>query len=497
MSRARVHPRSIRAGNRVLLVTGGIAALLPLGACLAAPAARGPAPAALDRAIASGDAQEEGSAAEERSAAAAEEGEDEGYGAEAAAESDSPAVHGFLAARSRSRWTEDADDHDVYAVAGVDAASSGADPWRFHVLGRGSWDVDGERGEQPFPDIEDTYGSSLNGRLYEAHADIPAGERLDLLRAGRQIIHETPTTAYFDGARVETAPAGPTAAVLGVYGGLPVHLYESSSTGDVIAGAYARLRPWMRGQLRLDWMHLEDETRLGEHQNDLFALGLRHRFGRNLRLEGEYSRLEDEDRDVAVRGLWFLPEEQFSIRASHYRLLEPQTDLVNEINPFYNALAAREPYDQSQIQVSKGFGERLEVAGGFDTRRVDDENDIGRFNRDFDRFYVTAILLETLPADTILSLTGEVWDSEGQDIETWGIDLENELDETLRASLGSYYSLYKYYLDSDSERENVRTYYAEVRKKVTAATALSARYEYEDEELDEYHTLRVGMTWRF
>ena len=501
MSRARVHRHPTEVRKRVFLVTAEMAVLLPLSACLAAGLGEERV-VEFRGALADPHVAPTGVDAGPHSATFATTLPDEDETAEdetdAASSLEHPAsLSGYVMGRSRSRWNDDVDDHDIYGVAGVDITTSGEDPFKIHLVGRGAWDTDGESGGSTYFGVDDTYDSRLTGRLYQAHVDAPLGDGFELARLGRQTMYETPATAYFDGVRLESAGWGPAKFAVGVYGGVPVHQFESSSGGDVIGGVYTTFRPWEQGRVRIEWMHLEDETRLGEHENDLLSIGLRHRVGHNLRLEGNYSRLEDENRDMALKGLWTLPEQQLTVRASHYRLLEPEMDLANELNPFFNSLITSQPFDQNQLQISKGFGEWIEIAGGFDVRRVDDEGDIGRYNRDFDRYYVSAILLELLPLDTTLTVTAESWDSPDSDIETWGVDLDSELDEGLRASLGSYYTLFKYFLDLDSERENVRTYYAEIRKAMSDSTDLSARYEYEDEELGEYHTLRVGVTWRF
>ncbi len=413
------------------------------------------------------------------------------------AEEEGASIHGSVASTVRSRWGSDAEDHDLHAVASVDIETPGPDPFKIHVLGRGSWDFDGRSDDWVFHSVDDTFDDRVTGRLYHAYVDAPLHDDLALARLGRQDMYETPVFAHFDGARVETKGWGALGLVLGLYGGVPVHLFEGSSTGDALGGAYAAFTPWEGGRLRFDWMHLEDETRLGDHNNDLLALGVHHLVNRNLRFEGSYSFLEEESRDVRVGALWTLPEQQLTLRASYYSLFESQAALANEVNPFFNTLITTHPYDQGQLQFSKGVGEHVMLFGGLDLRRIQDEGDIGRYNRDFDRYYLTVSLPETLPEETTLSLTGEVWDSPDNEISTWGIDLQKEFHEKYEAALGSNFALFKYELDLDLERENVRTYYAQVRRRFSKSTDARLRYEFEDEEFDEYHTLRVDLTWRF
>ena len=65
------------------------------------------------------------------------------------------------------------------------------------------------------------------------------------------------------------------------------------------------------------------------------------------------------------------------------------------------------------------------------------------------------------------------------------------------ASLGSYYSLFKYDLFSIEERDDVRTYYLALRWKRSSASAFDLRYEYEDSEFGDFQTLRLGARWSF
>jgi len=406
-------------------------------------------------------------------------------------------VSGFLSTRYKSRWTGEDEDQDLYGVLGVDLETAGSNPWGVHVLARGAWDMDGETRAEPFLDVEDSYHDSMTGRLYHAYVDAPV-EQLEIARAGRQMIYDTPVTAYFDGARLETTEMTGLGWQLGGYAGASSRLFESSASGDFTGGAYTSLRPWRGGKVRFDYMHLEDDTQLGTHQDDLLALGVRHHLGETLQLEGDYSWLEGSSRDMTLRGSWFDLGHGLTARASYYELFQQQGDLSLELNPFYNILRTYFPYRQTRLELTKTLGEWLDCYLGADLRRVDDETDIGQFNRDFDRYHASLVLIDLLPLDSSLSFRGEMWDSPSNDISTWGVDLDSELGGGLRSALGSYYSLYKYYNDIDLEREDVRTYYVELRKPLfDDATDCSVRYEYENSEYDIYHTLRVGMTWRF
>jgi len=421
------------------------------------------------------------------------------YDEASAASQSATTMDGYLNFRTRSRWAVDheQDDHDLYGVVSTDILTAGPKGWGIHVLLRGSIGLDSQPPGSIFYGVQDTYKNQFDGRIYHAYVDAPLQEAFRLTRFGRTIIYDTPATAYFDGLQLETNPVGPTDISFGAYGGSSVHLFESWPSDEWMGGLYASLRPWKGGNFRVDWMRLKDDARFGEGDNDLVSLGLIHRLNDNLRLEGDYSVLDGKGNDARVKGFWTWPRQDMTVRLTYYELLRAQNNLAYELNPYFNTLNTYYPYRQSQLVVSKAFGEVFDLYGGLDVRRVDDEANIGRYNRDFDRYYLTAALPEQLPLDTTMSLTGEVWDSPGNDIQTWGLDLTSRFNADTKASIGSYYSLYKYYMDIATERENVRTFYAELRKSVSDSTNLMVRYEYENEEIDTFHNLRLGVTWRF
>ncbi|MCA9000726.1 MAG: hypothetical protein KDB61_02300 [Planctomycetes bacterium] len=402
---------------------------------------------------------------------------------------------GYVNFRWRSRWTADGDDDDtdLYGVVGVDYEST---DWSVHVLGRSSWSVTDQEPGSVFYSEKDTH-SDLDGDLYHAYVDFKTGEDWNLARVGRLLIYETPETVHFDGAQFETAPEGPTQVRFGGYGGSSVHLSEDWPSDEWLAGVYTTFRPWEQGTMRFDFMHFVDDARMGEGENDLLTLGVVHRPKDNLRVEGQYSLLDGDSRDMRVRGFAVLPDQQLTVRASYFQQFERELNYASELNPYYNFLNAVEPYNQGQVTFTKVFDDSVSLAGGFDSRRVDEQADIGRFNRDFDRYFLTASMIDLLPMDTTLGLTGEVWDSPQNDISTWGVDLKSHLEDGAEASVGSYYSLYKYYLDSDAEREDVRTYYGEYRRELSEAASFKVRYEYEDESADSFHSIKVSVLWRF
>jgi predicted porin len=95
------------------------------------------------------------------------------------------------------------------------------------------------------------------------------------------------------------------------------------------------------------------------------------------------------------------------------------------------------------------------------------------------------------------SVTGEFWNSRGRDIVSAGADLSYKFTSKLKTSIGTSYSLYKYDYLADKERDNVQTYYVKLSYNLTKEVRSEIDYEFEDDEFEEYHVLRTGLTWSF
>lgn len=403
-------------------------------------------------------------------------------------------LRGQLKSRYYLRWTGDDSDNDLVETLVLDAGHADRDPITAHMMGRLSWDIDGY--DPTFASINDSYGERLDGLLYDLYADVHRVDGFSLLRLGRQSVYETPEFAYFDGGHVTSEEIGDLAFQAGGYIGSSVHLYESSKTGDLTAGLYVQARPWKDGRLRIDWMHLEEEERTLSATDNLFGAGFWQSFGRYVTFETQYSRIEERDRDVLGRLVGRAAEWGLLVQASYYALLRTQGDLVLEADPFYNSLNELRPYDQWSLLAAKDISQQLNLQLAGDLRRLHDEEDAGFYNRDYDHVYGTVRLADFGPDGLSLSGTGDLWDSDDQYTESWGADATYEVGKST-ASLGTYYSLYKYDIYSNTERDHVRTYYLRLRHKTSDAVTFEGDYEFEDDDFDQYQRLRLGVTWRF
>lgn len=408
-------------------------------------------------------------------------------------------IHGLWSNQYRARWTSDDSDHDVRSWLSLDIGDAEKHEYTGRFDGILYWDVDGrsgEDGQSTFFEITDTYDSRTDGRLYEAYVDAH-WDSLSVARLGRQQILETPVLAWFDGALVETQETTDYDLFFGAYGGIPVHVFESSPSGDAIFGVYAAGRPWKGGKLRFDYMRLQDENVFGDEDNDLFNLGWWQSLSEGFFAEAEYSRLDESSRDVRARATYYDTESDFTLQASYYELLQTQGNLALEIDPFFGSLLELFPYYQTRFLASKSFWEWIYLEGGFDVRRVDDDDDIGQFNRDFERYYFVTTFQDVWLEDLDFTLNGDVYDSDGNDTEAWGLDATKRFDEQWQGSLGTFYSLFKYDYFTAEERDHVRTFYLKVEYDRTKNMGFDLHYEFEDDDFDDYQTLRLGMSWRF
>jgi len=409
-------------------------------------------------------------------------------------------VDGTLSLRYRGRAAGSDHDHDLRGFLSLDVADPDTTWIRGHVQARADLDLDGHDDDSVFQDLSDTWDSSLTAKLYLAWAEIDLGPDGDgsqgTLRLGRQSDPRLPEVLRMDGVAWTSRPYGGKDVVVGVYGGIPAHLYESSPEGDRSFGAWIEGLPWSGGRTRFDWMHLEDEELLGEENDDLFSLALWQDVGRAWRLEGEHTRIESDARDLRLRALYRAPEGGTQVRVAYYELLETQRRRVQELDPFYDALLDYFPFRQGSVSVSQELGSHAVLDVGYDVRRVDDAGDVGEFNRDWERYYATATLLDVVADGLSVSLTGDRWNDDQRDIGSLGADVSYD-QETWRGSLGTYFALYKYELLELDEREDVRTYYVRGTRELDENLRLELGYELEDDDFETYHILRGGLLWRF
>jgi len=433
------------------------------------------------------------------------DGGDAGDGAGRAA-----TLTGSVSTRYRGRRGGGREDHDLLEILALDwsaprpgAGSGEREPLSATLLARGRADLDGEgASDDPFVSLADTRGGELSGDVFRAELVVPLPGAIERARLGRVQEAATPELAWFDGVLVEGRERGPHRLALSAYAGRPVHLYEPSAPGEWLAGLALDGAPWAGARARLDWMHLEDERVLAEHHDDLVGASLVQVLDERWTVSGDASLLEGEARDARL-GVTYAGDDGLFLRLAHLEQLETQRETSLEADPFFDSLRALFPYRATTVLAARDVG-RVGIEVGGDWRRVDDDDDVGAFNREYDRGYLSLTLRDTLPADIVPSLTAERWHGDGSEVEGLGFDLARELGEGEDLALGTYRSLYKVDLFAASEHVDVRTWFVRWRRRARSArgderarAGLDCAYEYEDGEGETFHALRLGVTWRF
>jgi hypothetical protein len=245
-------------------------------------------------------------------------------------------------------------------------------------------------------------------------------------------------------------------------------------------------------------MHLEDEVVLNEFDDDLLGVGLWQRLGEDLSAQWRYSRLEGDSRDVDARVSWYEESLDLFVQASYYELMRTQRALSTELDPYYETLFELHPYYQVRFHASKGLGVDTNLDAGLDLRRVLDDEDEGENNREFERYFLRAAHRGLFHESLSASGTFEYWaDEDNTSVNSWGLDLTEELTDATRLRFGTFFALYKYNYFLENERNEVRTWYLGLRHEVSDDLRLDARLELEDADLDDFQVLTLGATWRF
>ncbi len=257
--------------------------------------------------------------------------------------------------------------------------------------------------------------------------------------------------------------------------------------------------------MRADYVRVRDVLDSGTRRDDLTSLSFWQGLGPNLQVHYRHVFLEQESRDQTARVTFQEPEWDLLVQASFYELMETQEVLSIDFDSFYLAAQEYHPYLQGSFLVSKGFWTHFRLDVGGDQRKLEDRDDEGPLNREFRRGFVTPMLLDLPWKGLQLSVPLEAWDvrrrDEG-DFWTAGIDLTQKCSDRFRFSVGTAYALYKYDYFAELERQKVRTYYAKGVLGLTRDLRIDVAYEYErgdyeDDDLDDAHVLRVGVRHSF
>ncbi len=401
---------------------------------------------------------------------------------------------GSLRSRYKFRRADGDSDQDLYELLALDYADPTHPELEAHFLGRGAFDLDGDSGPL-FSSINDSRSEPVDADVFEGYAQLSTKDADTSVRLGRQSEYQAPEIAHFDGASLRSAYDGAKKIEFGAYGGNNVTYDHTSNSDNSVFGAFAESRAWKGGRARLDWLHLNDDALLGDGNNDLIGVGLSQSW-RGWNSSGKYTNLESRDRDIDLRTRWSDEQGKTSVQVRYFQLLEAQNQRALFLDPYSQALQTYYPYQQIGVSGWHALTEKLDLDAGIDFRDVNDPADVGTYNHDWNRYYATLTASEILYAWTA-SVTADYYDDDQSDFTTFGGDLSRKLRNDMDVSLGTYYSLYKYDFFTATERDDVRSYYGKLVWRRDEMWSFEFQYEYEDDNLEQYHTLRCGALCRF
>ncbi len=411
-------------------------------------------------------------------------------------------VHGELTLRYRARWLHETTDQDAYQYLNLRVGDESHDTVSANFYVRIAEDLDGSQSEDGDGYVFDSLADTSNGRvstlLYTGYVTVrPAGGAFELMRFGRQYVYAA-ETFHVDGAAVETRPIAKWKNLtFTAYGGIPVHFYEASASGDFIAGFEAAAEPWKGARASLDYTHVQDDLSiLGKERNDLAGINLWQNVVKNVDIYGQYTWLEGP-RDYTLRTTYTNADEDLVVQASYYRLLETQEQYATEFDPYYQTTTELVGYQQGDLRVSKGLGEHWDVELGGSARQLLPGEETSDFNRDTRRIYVTPTMTDIPWKGTSISVTGESMTGDGERIQTWALDVSHKFSKTLKVSAGSDYSLYAYGPLGEDERSHVRTAYAKVKKRFSETLSADVQYTWERDDVETFQILTLALVIEF
>ena len=406
-------------------------------------------------------------------------------------------LHGSLRTVQRSRWTGGASDADLFNFLSLRAGKAEKDLFSGSASGRFQSDLDGDRGADgfsPFDSLSDSYRRATTSQVLTAYVDITNPWPGVRARAGRQILDEMPEAVPMDGA---LATLEASAAIrIAAFGGRAVNFFESSPSGDSMFGGWIEAKPWTRGRVRLEYLHLKDENTFGLFKDDLVGLMLEHGDGPWL-LSGRGTFLESEARDILLRGSAAFPEAGLTLDLRTYYLFEQQQALSYGLDAFAVFLLPIEPYYQFSLSASQELSERFGVDAAVVTRSLKNSDDEGDYNHEFSRWSFTARSRKWPAEDLSVSVTGDFWQTRYDEFWTAGGALQWQVAEAVRADLSSSYTLYTIDALTGEEHERVRLVSLGLRWKVNPDVTADAKFTAEENDVDGFRTLEVGVRYAF
>jgi hypothetical protein len=416
-------------------------------------------------------------------------------------------LNGDLSQRYRLRATSRETDQDLSGYLNLDGRYPGATvegrraypTLAFNLQASYDLDIDSFESAEgaaaggtylPFVDITNTFGDRFRGFVHSAYVELQDLSFLESVRAGRQYIQRE-AGILFDGGHARTKRWNTLA--FDVYGGVPAHLYESSAAGDALGGVGLDSRPLPGLSLGADYFYVRDQSDdRPDAEEHVYLVRGSYLAGDEWRFGGSASWVDTRDRLQQLEAVYTSREWGLlaNLRARRQNgVVDFQT---SEISPYVFVEGSYAPFYQCTIDLHQPFWERYGVGAGFDLRVLEDSSDSGLYNHAFRNAYLSGDVAELWPASKI-TVRGDVWDSDGDDIYSAGLEVEQKVLKFLRIRAGTSYALYRIDLFTGKEKERDRVYYARLRWYLRRGLELDTDYQYERDSITEYHTFIAGF----
>lgn len=424
------------------------------------------------------------------------------------------AIEGYIFEDLRYRNAGGENDLDSYTHLFLDASRREGRAYHFRFNGRLNWDLAGNQAPNDLlRDFWDSYSGDAQFRLYEAYGDIPLKSML--FRVGRQFLDEG-NYFHVDGLRLDVDLSQKWKGVdVTLIGGIPVRLSGTSVDENWMIGAVLRARLNQKTRMRLSYYHVSESTPgvnpivvdpanqpvsipAGRLDDDLFGVSLWHHFQRTLRFFGRFTLLNGAANELQLRLRWFTQDGRWAVTADWYQLFERLNNVTNDLTPYVPMMGSYFPFWRLGARVTYRPDDVWVMQGGASWRQLENSSNEGTFNHSYVNYFFTATRLDAWKPGLDVTVTLNGYDSsESQDFLALTTNVDYRLNPEVRVSGGVDYSLYKYIWFSNSERENVWTYFVRVRWDLKENVMLTGRVSVDDDRVATWTTVSVRVTWRF
>lgn len=424
------------------------------------------------------------------------------------------AIDGYLYEDLRYRNAGGENDLDSYTHVFLDATRRAGRPYHFRFNGRLNIDLAGDQKPNDLlRDFWDSYNGDAQFRLYEAYGDVP--HKSVLLRIGRQFLDEG-NYFHVDGVRVDVDLSEKWKGVdLTVIGGIPVRLSGTSTDENWMIGAVLRARINKKTRLRLSYYHVSESfpginspvvdppnqpvsIPAGRLDDDLFGFSAWHNFQRTLRFFGRFTLLNGAANELQLRLRWFTEDGRWTVVADWYQLFERLNNVTNDLTPYVPMMGSYMPFWRLGARVTYRPAEVWVIQGGLGWRQLENTSNEGTFNHSYVNYFVTATRLDAWKPGLDVTATLNGYDtSEPQGFLALTTTVDYRINTKVKVSGGIDYSLYKYIWFSNSERENVWTYFVRARWELKERVTLTGLVSVDDDRVATWTTVSVRVTWRF